>query len=86
MAFRFRFRVQKKDRFLFYLADKVKNFLGSANSKRRNDNISSPLKGSFKDFCQLFYIIRFLCGMQSVAVRGLHYDIIRFKRMLWISY
>ena len=55
----------------FDLPDKIQHFLCTSYSKRRNHQISSPVKGSLNNLTEKTYIVRSV-SMASVTISGFH--------------
>ena len=65
-------------------ADQIKQFLGSANGKRRDHHIATPVKGLLQDLRKLPNIIRSR-AVKTVTVGRFDHHIIRLLRHLRIT-
>ena len=68
----------------FNLPDKIEKFLGSSYCKRRDDQVSAPIKGLLNDRSQLAGVIRGSV-VKSFAVGGFHDDVVSISRKLRIA-
>ena len=66
---------------LFDDPDVIQELLCSSYCECRDDHIAASVKGFLDGISKLSYIVRLL-SMQSVAVSGFTYDVVRMRRIL----